>query len=468
MKTKLLTAALGTTLCVLSGMAMALPAMPTPASPGAEPSVAAQPDAMASEQSSAYSRSDRSDRSERKSKGKTDKPEVQYPDTKRVAPKLDLTSEKDQKNLSLGLDAANDGDQAKATQYLQPLIDNSKSKYAQALALQGMANLKFNDGDHKGAITLLKQALANGVMPNDTYFQLQYMLAQFQIIDEQYQAALDTLTAWRSEGKKETAASYALEGNADYRLQKYPEAIAAIKKAQSLTDKPDPSWNQILMASYAETGQTDQAAQLAQQQLASNPTDANALNNAVAVLMQAEKYPEAIDLMEKSRAAGTLTTEAGYVNLAKLYLITGQNSDDAKPNALKAAQVLNEGKTKGLVTASAENYVLMGQADELSDNIAGAVDNYSKALPLAKDGEPAVRAGHLLMTENKFSQAKSLIQQGIDKGLAKKGTAYMLLAEAERGLKNKAGAIAAMKLAAQQPETATKAKAWLKQSGSGK
>jgi hypothetical protein len=39
----------------------------------------------------------------------------------------------------------------------------------------------------------------------------------------------------------------------------------------------------------------------------------------------------------------------------------------------------------------------------------------------------------------------------------------MLLAEAERGLKNKAGAIAAMKQAAQDPDTAAKANAWLKQ-----
>ncbi len=43
----------------------------------------------------------------------------------------------------------------------------------------------------------------------------------------------------------------------------------------------------------------------------------------------------------------------------------------------------------------------------------------------------------------------------------------MLLAESERGLKNKPAAIAAMKKAAQDPETAAKAKAWLKKAGAG-
>ena len=463
MKIKLLSSALAAALCAFSGVTLAKPALAGESSVGGQPETTA-----ASADSAAYDRSGREKPEKSDKSDKSDKAEVQYPNTKRVAPKLDLTNEKDSKNLNLGLDAASAGDRAKAEQYLQPLIDQSKSKYAQALAMQAMANLKFSNDDHKGGIALLQQSLANGVMPNDTYFQLLYMLAQFQMVDEQYQPALDTLAKWRAEGQKETADSYALEGNAKYRLQKYPEAIAAIKKAQSLTDKPESSWNQILMASYAETGQTEQASQLAQQQLASDPADANALNNAVAVLMQAKKYPEAIDLMEKSRAAGTLTSESGYVNLAKLYLLTAQDSDDSKPSAQKAVQVLDEGTSKGLVVASVDNYILRGQADEMADNVVGAVDNYSKALPLAKNGDPGVRAGQLLLTENKYAQAKTLIQQGIDKGVAKKGSAYMLLAEAERGLKNRPAAIAAMKQAAEQPETAEKAKAWLKQAGSGK
>jgi hypothetical protein len=451
MKTTLLAGALAAALSLTCSAALA------------QPLATATGEASASASAAANAQSD-----SRRSKSDKSKEPAQYPNATRTEPKLDLTSEKDQKNLSQGLDAVNEGDKAKAEQFLQPLVDSSKSKYAQALALQGLANLKYNDGDTKGAIALLQRSLALGVMPNDTYFQLQYMLAQFQIADEQYQAGLDTIQKWRAEGKKETADSYALEGNADYRLEKYPEAIAAIKKAQSLTDKPNPSWNQILMASYAETGQTDQAAQLAQQQLAASPGDATSLGNAVAVLMQAQKYPEAIQLMEKARAGGTLNSESGYVNLAKLYLITGQESDDAKPNALKASQVLDEGVSKGLVTASADNDMLRGQAAELADNIPKAVEYYGKSSAAGKDGEAAMRAAQLLLTESKYSQAKTFAQQAIDKGVKHKGTAYMLLAESERGLKNKPAAIAAMKQAAQQPETAAKANAWLKQTGAGK
>lgn len=404
----------------------------------------------------------------RQHKADTDKKEALYPNATREAPKLDLTSEKDQKAINEGLEAVSAGDKAKAESVLQPIVEGSKSKYAQALALQGLANLKYNEGDIKGAITVLQQSLANGVMPNDTYFQLLYELAQFQLADEQYQASLDTLSKWRAEGKKETAESYGLEGNAYYRVEKYPEAIAAINKAKSMTDKPNETWNQILMASYAQSGQSDKAAQLAQQQLDANPNDTVARSNAVSILVSAEKYPEAIQMLEKARVAGTLTDEKDNVMLAKLYLLQAQASDDPKPDATKAAQILQDGIDKSSVSGSAENYKLLGQAYEMSDKTDQAIAAYNKAVPQATDGEAAMRAAHLLLVDNKYSQAKTLLQQALAKGVKHKGTAYMLLAESERGLKNKPAAIAAMQQAAQQPETAEKAKAWLKTAGVGK
>lgn len=393
------------------------------------------------------------------------KQESKYPNTTRKEPKLDLTSTRDQKALNEGLDAVSAGDDAKAMELLQPIVDNSKSKYAQAIALQAMANMKYNAGDLKGAIALLTRSLDNGVLPNDTYFQLQYELAQFQLADEQYDAALATLAKWREEGRSDTAQSHALEGNAYYRLEKYPEAIAALKQAMAMTDKPESSWTQLLMASYSEAGQADEAAALAEKQLADNPNDSTSLNNAVAVLMQAQKYPEAIALMEKAKAAGSFKEAKDYINLAKLYLVTGQDAADPKPNANKAVATLEDGMAKGVVDASYDNYKLLGDANYVAGNDSKAIEAYKKGLPTATDGEAALRAGQLLLTANKYGEAKGLIQQGIAKGVKHTGSAYMMLAECERGLKNKPAAIAAMQKAAQDPETATKAKAWLKSAG---
>jgi tetratricopeptide (TPR) repeat protein len=394
------------------------------------------------------------------------KPDSQYPNATRHEPKNDLTT-KDQKKLQTALDELNANDTAKAQPDLQSILDSSKSKYAQAMALRGLAVIKFNAGDYKGSVTLIQQALQNESLPNDDYFAIEYMLALAQQADKQYQASLDTIAKWRADGKKETAESYALEGNDYYQLGKYPEAIAAVKKAQSMTDKPNPQWNQILLASYSASGQSDQAAQLAEKNVNVNPNDPDALNNAIAILMQAQKYPEAIKLMEKARASGALKTEQNYVDLAKLYFNQAQSDEDPAPNAGKAIAALNEGMSKGVVTASADNYLLLGEAQHLAGKSADAAQSFTKALPLAKDGEVSLQFANLELEESHYSQARDMAKQAIQKGVKRKGIAYLVLAGSERGLKNKSGQIAALKMAAQQPESAQQAKDQLKKLGAG-
>lgn len=394
------------------------------------------------------------------------KQDSQYPNATRHEPKNDLTT-KDQKKLQTALDELNANDAAKAQPDLQSILDTSKSKYAQAMALRGLAVIKFNAGDYKAAVTLIQQALQNDSLPNDDYFAIEYMLGLAQQADKQYQASLDTIAKWRADGKKETAESYALEGNDYYRLGKYPEAIAAVKKAQSMTDKPNPQWNQILLASYSASGQSDQAAQLAEKNVNVNPNDPDALNNAIGILMQAQKYPEAIKLMEKARASGSLKSEQNYVNLAKLYFNQAQTEADPTPDAGKAVAAITEGMSKGVVTASADNYLLLGEAQSLAGKGADATQSFTKALPLAKDGEVALQFANQELEESHYGHARELAKQALQKGVKRKGIAYLVLAGSERGLKNKSGQIAALKMAAQEPESAQQAKDQLKKLGAG-
>ncbi len=394
---------------------------------------------------------------------------TEYPDSTRTEPKLDLTKPAEQKQLQEGYDALNKGDAAAAEPTLQALLDKSKSKYIQAMALRGLALLKYNAGDYKVSVDLLQRALDNGVLPNDAYFSVMYMLAAAQQADGQYQASLDTIAKWREEGKKETAESYAIEGNDLYRLEKYAEAVAAIKKAQSLTDTPNPQWDQILLASYAASGQDEQLVQMARDNLAAHPDDPEAIDTAIQALQQAQKYPEAIEVMEAARAKGLLDGADKYVLLASLYYNQALSSDDPKPMAAKSIAVINEGMSKGILPPSAQTYVLLGKAEYVAEDVKAAKAAFDKALPLAKDGEPALQIANIELTNSNYRQAKAMVTQALDKGVKHMGTAYLVLAESERGLNNKSARIAALKKAAQQPETAEHANRLLKELGaSGK
>jgi len=394
-----------------------------------------------------------------------------YPNATRKEPKLDLTDAKEQKALNEGIDAAQNNDKAKATQILQPIVDNSKSKYAQAMALQALARIDATSNNLPGGIDKLNKALANGVLPNDAYFQIEYELATFYLLNQQYQQAIDTVEKWRAEGKRETPESYALEGEAYYRMQKYPESITAIQKAQSIAgDKADPRWNQLLMLDYDNSGQKDKAAALAKQAVAASPTDPTSFHNALSLDIQSQNYADALKLMEQTKAEGKIPfTENDYVTMAKLYMNDAQAESNQDPSAdtTKAVQALQDGMSKGIVKPTADNYVLIGDANMIGQNYSDAAAAYQKAIPSASNGEAAYKAGVAYVMASQFSEAKTLLQQAINKGVQHKGKAYMALAQANIGLKDKAAAADAVMEAEKDPETAAQAKKWLKDANIG-
>jgi tetratricopeptide (TPR) repeat protein len=398
---------------------------------------------------------------------KDKKEETRYPDATRHAPKTDLSSQSDQKALQSAIDAVNGGDEAKAQAEAQKVLDSSRSKYAKGIALQVLANLKFNDQDYKGAIAAYKQLLDLNSVPNDTYFDSMYNMVQAYLVDGQYQAALDELKVWREQGRRDTADAYAVEGNAYYRLQKYPEAIAAMKKAIAMSDKPKDSWNSILMASYAESGQAGQASGLLDDQLAKDPTNKALAHNALVIYTQANQSDKAIALLDREQKQGMITAEDDYVSSAKFYASIAQN--EAKPEiALKGAQLLQQGFDKGVVKASAENYKLLGDSYMVAQKEDQALVAYGKASPLSANGDLDYMRAEILGSQTEWAQARSVLQKGIARGVTHPGKAYLLLGKLNLGNKDRAAAKAAFTKAAQEAETRDEAKAQLAKLGKAK
>ncbi len=399
-----------------------------------------------------------------------DEPVERYPDATREAPEVDLRSQRVADKLNEGLAAVNAGDTEKALATLKPMSTEADSKYARAMALQGLANLHYNQGDITTAIAEMKQALEIGVMPNDTYFDLMYGLAQFYMSDEQYDKAFSTLQTWRAEGKRESARSYALEGNIDYRLGNYEAAVAAINKAIELnkaegkTSHPG-TWDQIMAASYAELGQTDEALVLARKRLAANPDDMTTLHNTVSLLIRAQRYDEAATLMEGAKARGALTEPRDYMDIAKLYVMMAQNSDEPAPLAKKAWTSIDEALAAGNLQPGLDVYELQGNAALVGGDLEKALAFYKKAGEFVTDGSIDVRRGQIFANLGKNAEAIKAIKAGIAKGVDKPGQAYIVLGAANGNAGNRSAAIKAMRKAAEYPATRDQANRWLKEAG---
>ncbi|MDE1897489.1 MAG: tetratricopeptide repeat protein [Xanthomonadaceae bacterium] len=400
-----------------------------------------------------------------------DKKPPEYPNAKRESPKPDLTSRHDEELLKKGFAALNDSkQQTEAQTDLQKLVSDSSSKYAKAEALRGLAQLKVNQNDYAGGIALLKQALALDSLPNDDYFDTMMGLAQLYTQNQQWQPALDTLKTWMEQGGKQTGDAYALQGRIYLSEKEYSDAVSSMQQAMKLQPQGAPVWwGQVLVESYVGLKDYAHAAQVLETQLAANPSDATTRKNLVAVYLDANQPAKALQAMEDAKAHGLIVTGTDYINLAKMYVIVGQDSNDPKPDAQKAVAALQEGFAKQVVQPSFDSYKLLGDASYLAGDLHGAVAAWGKAAPFATDGKLDMQRGQLMVQQlDQYRDGRAALQQALAKGgLEKPGVAWILIGNADIKLKDKAGALAAYRKAAQYPETKSAAVKWLKAESHG-
>jgi uncharacterized protein HemY len=415
---------------------------------------------MSKSYTSTPSSKDDKDKDKEKSSSKGKKDENKYPNATRKEPKLEMSSGA-QKDLNKAADLINENKNDEAEPLVQKVInDDHASKYAQAFAHQLQAQINWEKDKNAEAIAEYKKAVELDSLPNDAHFQVIYQIAQLQIQDEKYPDALATLDQWEKLTGANTADELALKANAYYRTDKFQDAVDTMKKALSMTDKPNDSWTQILMASYFELNQYDQAAQVVQQQMAKNPNDKKLLNQLATIYIQADKPQQALDLMAKAKSQGLITTSEDYMQLAKLQAAADKYKD--------ASATLKEGLDKGILKPSFDVYKLQGDVCTQADEDACAIDAYTKASPQAKDGNVDYQLGYLLFYSDKSKDAAEALTRAISKGgLRQEGEAYLLRGDAENDLNQASAATADWQKASGYPSTKTMAEQRLKAAKGG-
>jgi len=389
--------------------------------------------------------------------------EAKYPKTERKQPERQASKiAGDFKKL---IDFSNNNQFDQAIKMGDAVLANPKANaYERSVAAQ-VAAYAWTEKDTTGytsAVTYMERALSENGLDNNAHFDLMYQLAQTQLVNDNYAAALELLTRFLTESKSAKPEAYALQGNAYYRQDKFEEAIAAIKKALEGNPKPDKSWNQLLMASYFELDRPLEAASIAEAIAAQSPDDKVAQLNLANIYMQADQLDKAAGVFDRLRAAGKLTEskdyEIGYKLLAN---IDGREKD--------AVNLINEGLAKGILKPSFEVYNFLGQSNYFSDQIPAAIAAWTKAAPLDKNGETYLNLAKVQAQEDGGSaDAKVNARQALAKGISKQGEAWIVIARAEGDLGNRPAMIEAYREAAKFPETRDQASKILRQIGASK
>lgn len=330
---------------------------------------------------------------------------------------------------------------AKATPKLQKMMklyEDDKAAEARAVADEIIANAAFNDYDHAfaaqigaqiaydaddmaAATAYLQKALQFNGLDNNAHYGAMMMLAQLQMQEDKYAETLATLDRFFAETKSTKPEHLVLRGNALYRLERYPEAATVLKQAIAASPEPRADWQQLLMATYAESGNAAEAAKLAEDVAAKNPGDKRAQMNLTAIYLQADMYDKAATTLEKLRAAGQLTEDKDYRQLYSVYL----NLDGKEK---QAAAVIQEGIDKNILKPDFQSYLALAQAYYFSDQIAPAIEAYKKAAPLAPDGETYLNLAKVLWQEDRVPEAKEAARQALAKGIKKSDDAKKIIA----------------------------------------
>ncbi len=363
-----------------------------------------------------------SDRSEgRRSRG-AQKAEVLYPNATRQEPKVKASAKMGSKLQKL-IDTYNDGEDYAAvrSQADEILANSAANEYDKSLAAQLAAQAAYNLDDNPGAEQYLQQALQLGGLDNNAHYQSMLMLAQLQLQDDAtIKEGLVTLDRYLDETKSNRPEDLIIKGQALYQTERYQEAIPVLQQAIAASPEPKDNWNQLLMAAYADAGQTGEAVKTAEALAAKNPGDKKAQLNLASMYMQADQMDKAAAVMDKLRAAGQLTEEREYRQLYSIYA----NTDNKEKDVIA---VINEGLQKGILKPDYQAYLALAQSYYYTDQIPQAIENWQKAAPLSKDGETYLNLAKVLHSEGRIPEAKQAAQQALAKGVKRPDDAKKII-----------------------------------------
>jgi predicted Zn-dependent protease len=360
-----------------------------------------------------------------KAEGQAAERPARFPDATREEPETKPSSRSSSTRLGKLSDAYEAQDVAQTQAIADEIIADPKSNaYEKSLAGRIAGALLIGQDDAK-SLQYLQGALEANGLGNEEHYEVMSIVAQLHAQEERYDEALATIDRLQTETRTQDPDIAAIRGNILLRLERYPEAIAALKP---LAESPEakPEWRQMLMAAYAESGQGAEATRLAEQIASSTPDDKRSQLNLAATYLQTEQYDKAAAVYEALRARGELTDEREYRNLMASYL----SLDDGQA---KAIEVINEGLEKNILKPDYQTYVALAQAHYFGEpqQIDEAIAAYQKAAPLAPNGETYLNLAKLLANEGRMAEAKQAAQQAIDKGVRAPDEAKGILARSQ-------------------------------------
>ena len=259
--------------------------------------------------------------------------------------------------------------------------------YEKSFAYYMAGNAAINQDDQDTALGYFAKVIETGGMDNDSHYSTMFNLVVIDYQEERYSQALAALERFLSETKSEKTEHLALRAGLFAALERFDEAGEAFTAL-----------------------------------VAKNPDDKRLLMNAVGSLQQGEKFAEANLLLEDAYKRGMLN-EARELRALYVGYMNASRWDDAQ-------QIIEEGLQKGILQEGpdlARDFQVLAQNAYFDEKMALAITLYSRAAPMAADGEVYLNLAKVLDMEERRAEAKAAAEKALAKGIKKPEEANIII-----------------------------------------
>lgn len=306
-------------------------------------------------------------------------------------------------------------DGLKATEKLSP--------YERAQTWNLQAYVYYLTEQYGNALDAYEMVLRQPELPEALVQSTLKTMAQLHFIEEDYQAALDTVLRLKDYVSEVSADIILLEGQAYYQLGQYETALGALKQAiQMYRDQgrtPKENWLLMLQSCYMQLADYQNLLGVLKELISLYPKDQYILTLA-GVHSELGDTKKQLALTEVLYETGAVDPERHARNLANLYLLHGI--------PYKAAKVLEKEMEAGNVEATESNLRLLSQAWYQARNDEKSIPPLRRAADLADDGDLYVRLAQSHANLDEWPEVESAIRNALRMGgLKRQDQAYILL-----------------------------------------
>jgi tetratricopeptide (TPR) repeat protein len=332
------------------------------------------------------------------------------------------------------------------------------TEYEQANVLNYLGFVYYNMDDTANAIRTYERMLALPTLEPQMAKQTTFTMAQLYTMQEQYQKALNTIDKWFMLETNPAPEPFILKAQILYNLNRYKDMVAPIETAMDIARKRDKpvreDWYGLLNFAYFQQENYRKVRDIQKILIQTWPKARywKSLAGAFTELGEDEKLIYAYDA---AHTQGMLVKEAEFVTMAQLYL--------QAEVPYKAAKLLDEKMTAGVVSKNEKNYRLLSQAWMLAMEDEKSIPALQAAARLATHGELDHRLANAYLNVGNYAECVKSANNAIRKGgLKNPDNMQISLGMCLYNLKRYGDSKSAFRKAANTPRSQRTANQWIR------